>query len=281
MKRTRLFRGISALAVVGLLLMAAIPAFAAGPRVRVVHASPDAPAVDVWVDGKAALTNVPFKAISDYLALSAGDHKVQVVPTGKTEPAVISATLKLDPDKDYTVVAVGKLAQIEPLVLVDNNAAPAAGKAHVRFVHTSPDAPAVDIAVKGGPVIFPNVAFKGASQYVPVDAGTYDLEVRPAGKTDVVLAVPGVKLDAGNVYTVFAMGLVNGEPKLVAVPSVDVKATAASAAAAAPAAAATAPKAMPTTGGATDLAVIGLALAAALILVGGGLSLAKRPVRNR
>ena len=104
--------------------MAAIPAFVAGPRVRVVHASPDAPAVDVWVDGKAALTNVPFKAISDYLALSAGDHKVQVVPTGKTEPAVISATLKLDPDKDYTVVAVGKLAQIAPLVLVDNNAAP-------------------------------------------------------------------------------------------------------------------------------------------------------------
>ena len=165
-------------------------------------------------------------------------------------------------------------------MLVDNNAAPAAGKAHVRFVHTSPDAPAVDIAVKGGPVIFPNVAFKAASQYVPVDAGTYDLEVRPAGKTDVVLAVPGVKLDAGNVYTVFAMGLASGEPKLVAVPSVDVKAAAALAPAAAPAAA-MAPKAMPTTGGATDLAVMGLALAATLILVGGGLRLAKRPVRNR
>jgi hypothetical protein len=227
MKRSHLFRGISALAVVILLLMAAIPAFAAGPRVRVVHASPDAPAVDVWVDGKAALTNVPFKAISDYLALTAGDHKVQVVQTGKTEPAAISATLKLDPDKDYTVVAAGRLAEIAPLVLVDNNAAPAAGKAHVRFVHTSPDAPAVDIAVKGGPVIFPNVAFKGASQYVPVDAGTYDLEVRPAGKTDVVLAVPGVKLDAGNVYTVFAMGLASGEAKLVAVPSVDMKVAAA------------------------------------------------------
>jgi hypothetical protein len=38
---------------------------------------------------------------------------------------------------------------------------------------------------------------------------------------------------------------------------------------------------MPATGGATDLAVMGLALAAALILVGSGLSLAKRPVRNR
>jgi hypothetical protein len=38
---------------------------------------------------------------------------------------------------------------------------------------------------------------------------------------------------------------------------------------------------MPTTGGTTDLAIIGLALAATLIVVGGGLSLAKRPVRNR
>ena len=84
--------------------------------------------------------------------------------------------------------------------------------------------------------------------------------------------MPGVKLDAGNVYTVFAMGLASGEPKLVAVPSVDVKS--------AQAAAAAAPQTMPTTGGATDLAVIGFALAAALILVGGGLSLAKRPVRT-
>jgi hypothetical protein len=189
-------------------------------RVRVVHASPDAPAVDVLVNDGAAFTNAPFKGITDYASLDTGTYNIKVVPTGATEPVVIEADLALEA-KDYTVVAVGLLENIEPLVLIDNNSAPAAGKAHVRFVHASPDAPAVDIAVKGGPVLFSNVAFKGTGDYLPVDAGTYDLEVRLAGTDTVALDVPGLALQAGTVYTVFAMGLAGGEPALMAIPSAD------------------------------------------------------------
>lgn len=224
-------------------------------RVRVVHASPDAPAVDVWVNNAKAFTNAPFKGITPYASLDAGSYNVQVVPTGKTEPVVIKATLDLKAGTDYTVVAVGKLANIEPLVLQDDNRAPAAGKAHVRFVHASPDAPAVDIAVKGGPVLFQNVAFKGVGNYLPVDAGTYDLEVRVAGTTTVALSVPGVKLEPGTVYTIFAMGLASGEPALAAVPSVD-----------------SAPHMLPTTGAASTMAMgwYAVAFLAALIVMAGG-----------
>jgi len=46
--------------------------------VRVLHASPDAPAVDVYLDDTivSALTNVPFATISGYLEIPAGDHNV-------------------------------------------------------------------------------------------------------------------------------------------------------------------------------------------------------------
>jgi hypothetical protein len=191
-------------------------------RVRVVHASPDAPAVDVWVDGSVAFSSAPFQGITDYAELSPATYNVQVTPTGATEPVVIEADLSLDAGNDYTVVALGMLSDIEPLVLVDNNGAPEAGKAHVRFVHASPDAPAVDIAVAdGGPVLFPNIPFKGVGDYLPVDAGTYDLEARIAGGGAVALSVPGVALQDGAVYTIFAMGLATGEPALAAVPSLD------------------------------------------------------------
>jgi hypothetical protein len=190
-------------------------------RVRVAHLSPDAPAVDVWVDGAIAFENLAFEEVSDYATLTADSYFIEVVPTGETTPVVISATLDLKANMDYTVAAVNELASIEALVLEDDNTLPASNKAHVRFVHASPDAPAVDIAVKGGPVLFSNIAFKEVGDYLPVDAGTYDLEVRIAGTDTVALEVPGIALQELTVYTVFAMGLAGGEPALTAVPSVD------------------------------------------------------------
>jgi hypothetical protein len=231
-------------------------------RVRAVHASPDAPAVDILVNDGAAFTNAPFKGITDYAALDTGTYNVKVVPTGETSPVVIEADLDLEA-KDYTVVAVGQLASIEPLVLIDNNSAPASGKAHVRFVHASPDAPAVDIAVaNGGPVLFANIPFKGVGDYLPVDAGTYDLEARLAGTDTVALSVPGVALADGTVYTIFAMGLAGGEPALTAVPSVD--------------ASYPVPATLPETGGPTPNLWLMVALGLGLALFAGGLMLRTR-----
>jgi LPXTG-motif cell wall-anchored protein len=233
-------------------------------RVRAVHASPDAPAVDILVNDGVAFANAPFKGITDYAELDSGTYNIKVVPTGAKDPVVIEADLALE-GKDYTIVALGKLADIEPLVLIDNNSAPAAGKAHVRFVHASPDAPAVDIAVKGGPVLFSNVAFKGIGDYLPVDAGTYDLEVRLAGTETVALNVPGLALQAGTVYTVFAMGLAGGEPALMAIPSAD----------------ATHGGMLPETGGANTANLYALAaLAFGVLLIAGGLVFRKQLVRS-
>jgi hypothetical protein len=254
---------VAALVLV-LSLSVAVVAQTGKARVRVVHASPDAPAVDVWVNDGVAFSNAPFKGITDYAALDLGTYNIKVVPTGATEPVVIEADLTLEAN-DYTVVAVGLLENIEPLVLVDNNATPAEGKAHVRFVHASPDAPAVDIAVKGGPILFSNVAFKEIGDYLPVDAGTYDLEVRLAGTDTVALEVPGLALTAQTVYTVFAMGLAGGEPALMAIPSVD----------------AVAPSLMPDTGGMSPAYLYALiALGVGAVLVGGGLTMRRRLLRN-
>lgn len=60
-------------------------------NVRVAHLSPDAPAVDVYVDGAAVLEDVPFGAVSDYLELPAGSHTIEVAPAGQgAESAVLS-----------------------------------------------------------------------------------------------------------------------------------------------------------------------------------------------
>ncbi|MFN4073603.1 MAG: DUF4397 domain-containing protein [Thermus sp.] len=210
------------LSVVALALAVGSLGLAQGAMVRVAHLSPDAPAVDVLVNGQRAITNLAFKEITPYIPLPAARVRVQVVPTGQDAPVVIDAELDLREGIYYTVAATGFLASIRPQVYTDALAGlfPRAGFTRVRVVHTSPDAPAVDVAVKGGPVLFQNLPFPRASQYLVVAAGTYDLEVRVAGTTTVALELPGVTLESGKTYTVFAVGSVR-DGTLTVVPVVD------------------------------------------------------------
>lgn len=194
-------------AAILLLLVSVSSVFAnsLSPRARAVHASPDAPNVDIWVDGGLAFADLPFGAATDFAELPKGVYNFQVVPTGATSPVVIDADLRLVPRADYTIVAVNELAMIEPLVLRDWRSFVPNFQSMVRFVHASPDAPAVDIAVKEGPVIFSDVEFKETDKR-RVRAGTYDLEVRVAGTDTVALELPGIELEGGTAYSVFAVG---------------------------------------------------------------------------
>ncbi len=175
--------------------------------VRAAHLSPDAPAVDIWVDGDRVLQDVPFEAFSDYLEVPAGDRRIQVTPAGAETPLVIDATVTVEAGEAYTVAATGLLgsSDLSPIVLVDE---PNSGSdSWVRFAHTSPDAPAVDIVVSNGPTLFDGVAFRQAAGYNPVGAGTYDLEVRLDDGGALALSIPNVTLDPGTSYTAFAAGL--------------------------------------------------------------------------
>lgn len=178
--------------------------------VQVIHASPDAPAVDVYVDGELALEGLAFGTASGWVALPAGDHQVQVAATGEAaDTAVIDATLTLEAGVAYEVAATGLLAEITPEIYTADLAPLAADMARVQVIHTSPDAPEVDIAVTGGDVLIENLAYPSASGYLEVPTGAYDLEVRPTGTMDVALALPGVEFEAGMVYDIYAIGQVS------------------------------------------------------------------------
>ena len=178
-------------------------------NVMAVHASPDAPGVDLLVDNAIAGTNLMFPANTQYLAVPAGNRNIKVNVTS-TSTSVFDLTLPISVDVNYSVFAVGALTTIDTLVLIDDLAVPAAGKAHVRFIHLSPDAPAVDVALQGGTVVFGDKSFKQFTAFTPLDAGMYNLEVRLANSSTVVLPLPNITLQAGKIYTVFAKGFVSG-----------------------------------------------------------------------
>jgi Domain of unknown function (DUF4397) len=171
-------------------------------NILVTHASPNAPGVDLLVDNvKQNSSALTYPANTGYLSVNSGTRNIKVNVTG-TATTVINADLAFTKDQNYSIFAIDSVT--------DDLSAPAAGKAHVRFVHLSPNAPAVDVAVTGGGVVFGNQSFKQFTAFTPLDAGTYNLEVRVAGTATVALPLPGIVLSAGKIYTVYAKGFLGG-----------------------------------------------------------------------
>jgi hypothetical protein len=185
-------------------------------RVRVVHASPDAPDVDVLLDDAEVLSDVPYLAASGYLETTDGDHNLKVNAAGTTT-TVIDADVTLTDATDYTVIASGLLAQIEPIVLEDDNTAPAAGSVRVRAMHGAPSAPAVDVYVTApgadlataAPTLA-GVGFGDVSDYLEVPAGDYQVRVTPAGSKTVAIDSGALTLSSGQVRTVIAVDAAGG-----------------------------------------------------------------------
>ncbi len=201
---------------------AEIGAGAAGEAcVNVVHASPDAPAVDVYVDGALALENLAFPGSSGWVALPAGPHQIDVVATGEDiSTAVISAPADLVAGTAHEIAAVGLLAEIAPAINVVDVAELDADTTRIQVVHASPDAGPVDVAVTGGDVLVPALEFPNPSGFLEVPAGSYDLEVRAAGTMDVALPLPGVALEGGTAYSIYAVGTVaDGTLNVLVIPT--------------------------------------------------------------
>ncbi len=185
-------------------------------NIRVAHFSPDTPAVDVFVNGEAAIEALEFPTITDWIELPAGSYNIAVAPAGAgIEAAAIGpADFDLPAEAYITVAAIGSLeaGTLAPAVLVEDYTDITEGNARVSVFHAIEDAPAVDVLAGGAPIV-PALAYPGTVNgndgffTLEVPAGTYDLQVVPAGATEpVVLDLPGTALAANTHYFVAAVG---------------------------------------------------------------------------
>jgi hypothetical protein len=181
--------------------------------IRVLHASPNAPAVDVYVNDKLTVRNLPFKGFSNYVRVPAGRYNVKVYPAGRMDTAVINTNVDIPAKTIITAAAVGSLPNLSLLPVFEPVFNRTPGKTYIRFAHLSPNAPAVDL-ISGEQNLFTDVSFRGVTDYIQVNPGVYSFDVNASESEDRVLYVPNIRLLPNRIYTIYAVGLVGKNPPL-------------------------------------------------------------------
>jgi len=186
-------------------------------HVRVVHGSPDAPKVDVYVGATLAtaakvapLSGLSFGDVSAYVDVPAGTYAIKVCATGAPAVCPIQvAALALAADQYYTIAASDLLASIKATVFTDTPAPSGAG-AQLRVYHLSADTPAIDVLTAAGGDINPaldNLAYPNATGYLTLPANTYNVKVCANADHSVCPIGPAALAVAANhTYSIFAIG---------------------------------------------------------------------------
>jgi len=188
---------------------------AATPTLRALHASPDAPAVNIWVNGAPALTGVDYTMGSGFVPVIE-ENTVEVeaiIPGGNA--VVIDTPFNPEYSTETTVIATRNLADNGgvPFPLVITNPSDeriTEGYFRAQVVHASPSAPEVDVYVTtpgadlagSAPITMddPLEFEEFMEERLEAPAGTYQIRITLAGDTDAVVwdsGDTGIALPAG------------------------------------------------------------------------------------
>ena len=180
---------------------------------RLLHAVPQAPAVNVYINNKLVANKLTYRNFTSYFPISADNLQIKVY-SADSKQLLLSTTANIPDNTIFTFPLIGQLPEISLLTVEDPRIPIRPTRAYFRFGHLAPTAPAVDVTFADGTELFKNVSYKQVTDYISLSPGTYTLELRPAGTDQVVLYVPNITLTPNRFFSGYAIGLVNEEPSL-------------------------------------------------------------------
>ena len=176
--------------------------------VRVINASTNYGALDLYVDDTLRSAAIAYGQTSGYIGFEEGSHTTTLTRTGSTT-ALSSVSRTLSSDYGTTVIAYQADGSLKTAQLSDSESAPSSGRAKLLVFNASPDAGSVDVYISGSSdtldsaTLVASAVSAGSSSgsYTTVGSGTYRLRIAAAGSTtDLRLDAGSMTLDSQGVY---------------------------------------------------------------------------------
>lgn len=181
--------------------------------VRMLHAVPNAPNVDVYANGSLIVSNLSFSSISNYLNLSPGTYEVQLYRAGFYDTPLVTQNIQLAPSANYTISIV-MLGGLSLFRLRDASIAVSPDSTYLRFMNLSQTAPLLNLTLPNGNLLFPSVEYLETTGYYTTSPGIYNFVVEFSGATAMSKNIKNLTLDGGKLYTIYMLGIFNSKPPL-------------------------------------------------------------------
>ena len=175
--------------------------------VSIYNASPNSPALDIGIDNR-QLNIYPFDYTdyTGYLRFFTGSRNISFTPANANN-VVVDTAFQFVANRAYSLFAVDDYEDLKVLRLEDSSDSPSEGKAKIRFIHLSPDAPGLQLSADDqNSNIVDETAFLDASSFVEVDANSYSFMITSPNDANIDLSIPNVSLQQGYYYTVLVRG---------------------------------------------------------------------------
>jgi hypothetical protein len=194
--------------------------------VRIIHASADAPPVNIKLDNAVAVPALDYPNSTGFVNINSGTYDVAVdaiVPGGNLEVITVN-DLNLIQDQRYTIVAIGDTANIKEFVAAETASSPAADEVGITVLHAATAAGNVDVYVTAPgedltflPANF-TFDFNGQFDAGALPAGPYQIRVVANGDITKTAVYDSGTIDlsgfAGQKLLLLALNTVNSTTQL-------------------------------------------------------------------
>lgn len=182
--------------------------------VRILHAVPNASNVDVYLNGSLLTSNLAFGKISKYSVFSPGEYEFQLFPTGTYDKPLLSQTVQLIANANYTVSIVTLSNDLYLFRLKDSNIPATKSQASLRFINLSSNAPLLSLALPNGVTLFNQAEYLETTGYYSLSSGIYNFEVLLGSSQVTTKFIKNITLDVSKFYTIYIIGLFNDKPPI-------------------------------------------------------------------
>lgn len=183
---------------------------------RLLNASPDSPALDIYINNKPYASNFKYKSFTQYFSGQSGTYNLKIYLAGDKNTLLINKNLDFYTNNIYTIALIGlyELNTLNINLIPDHLRTINKNFTYIRFINLSPTSNQINIKLDNN-LIISDLSYTLPTDYFELRPKSYDLKIYlsntnlNSNQEILILQNPKMLLSANKIYSGYIIGTYN------------------------------------------------------------------------